>query len=140
MVTGFFLCKTLRPKYVKSKFQCDSITIFTDILTIPLMINVYIYLESKKNAEILVRKLMEVRLIAHATIDKDNHSFILLNNKITEQSHYVITAQSKAILFTEIVDYVNSHGGENIRIYSLPITQCNEIFSEIIRENTKPGN
>ncbi len=101
------------------------------------MINVYVYLDSQKDARQLVMGLMESDLIAHASIDKDNHSFIKVGNQITEQTNYVITGQSKALLFNDIVKYVEAHGKENIKIFSLPVTQCNENFSEIIRTSTK---
>jgi len=101
------------------------------------MINVYIYLDSQKDVHQLVTGLMDQDLVAHASIDKDNHSFIKSDGKIMEQTNFVITGQSKALLFDEIVKYVEGHTKESVKIYSLPITQCNENFSDIIRNNTK---
>lgn len=100
------------------------------------MINVYIYLDSQKDARELVKGLMKKELLAHASIDKDNHSFLKINGKIIEQSNFVITGQSKALLFNHILDFIDKEGFENTKIYSLPITQCNENFGEIIRKNT----
>jgi uncharacterized protein involved in tolerance to divalent cations len=79
---------------------------------------------------------MEKDLIAHASIDKDNHSIIKIDGKITEQTNLVITAQSKALLFNDILDFIEKNGIENTKVYSVPITQCNENFSDIIRKNT----
>lgn len=101
------------------------------------MINIYIYLESQKDAKQLVMGMMEEGLLAHASIDKDNHSFIKIDGKVKEETNFVITGQTKALLFTEILNYISKHQIENIKIYSLPITQCNENFAEIIRNNTK---
>jgi uncharacterized protein involved in tolerance to divalent cations len=101
------------------------------------MINVYIYLDSQKNATELVRALMENNLLAHASIDKDNNSFIKIEGKIHEQTNFVITGQTKALLFNHILEYISKQGIENIKVYSLPITQCNEIFGEVIRSNTQ---
>lgn len=101
------------------------------------MINVYIYLDSQKDARLLVEGLLAADLLAHASIDKDNHSFMKTNGIITEQTSYVITGQSKALLFGDIVRYVEAHGKDNIRIFSLPVTQCNETFANIIRTSTK---
>lgn len=100
------------------------------------MINVYIYLDSQKDARELVTGLMEKELLAHASIDKDNHSFLKIDGKITEQTNFVITGQSKALLFNNILDFIEKQGVENTKVYSVPITQCNENFGEIIRKNT----
>ena len=100
------------------------------------MINVYIYLDSQKDAKELVLSLMEKELLAHASIDKDNHSFLKINGKIVEQSNFVITGQTKALLFNPIINFIQELGIENTKVYSLPITQCNDNFGEIIRMNT----
>lgn len=100
------------------------------------MINVYIYLDSQEDAYALVKGLMDKDLLAHATIDKDNHSILKIDGKLTEQTNYVITGQSKALLFSSILAFIKQQGMENTRVYSLPITQCNENFAEIVRKNT----
>lgn len=100
------------------------------------MINVYIYLDSQKDAKELVLALMDKELLAHASIDKDNHSFLKIDGKIVEQSNFVITGQTKALLFNPIINYIDELGIENTKVYSLPITQCNDNFGEIIRKNT----
>jgi len=100
------------------------------------MINVHIYLDSRKDAKNLVKGLIEKDLVAHASIDKDNSSFTKLNGKVTEQTNFVITAQTKALLFTNILEFISQQGLENTKVYSIPITQCNENFGEIIRKNT----
>lgn len=100
------------------------------------MINISIILDSQKNARQLVTGLLEKRLVAHASIDKDNRSFMNVNGKIVDKSSYVITGQSKGLLFSQILDFIQKSGIENIQVYSVPITQCNENFGEIIRTNT----
>jgi uncharacterized protein involved in tolerance to divalent cations len=101
------------------------------------MVNIYIYVDSRKNARDMVIKLMEKKLLAHASIDKDNESFIRKDGKILEEENYVITAQTKALLFNEVVGYVAHLAGDTVKIFSVPITQCNKSFEERIRENTK---
>lgn len=101
------------------------------------MINVSIYVNSQDDAEMIVKDLMEARLFAHASIDKDNSSYSMENGAVVRQVNYVITGQTKGLLFNEIVKYIEGLGMNNIRIFSIPITQCNEAFSEIIRSNTK---
>lgn len=100
------------------------------------MINVHIYVDSQKDAHQLVTGLMEKDLLAHASIDKDNHSFFKINGKITEQINFVITGQTKALLFKDILDFIENKGFDHTKVYSVPITQCNENFGEIIRSNT----
>ena len=101
------------------------------------MINIYIYLDSQKDAKKLVKGLMEDDLLAHASIDKYNHSFIKVDGNIREETSFVITGQTKALLFTKILEYISKQEIENIKLYSLPITQCNDNFAEIIRNNTQ---
>lgn len=101
------------------------------------MINIYVYLDSQEDAKKLVISLMQQNLLAHASIDKDNHSFLRIDGKITEQSNFVITGQTKALLFNNILDHIEKSDIENIKLYSLPITQCNDNFGNIIRNNTK---
>lgn len=101
------------------------------------MINVLIYLDSQKDAKQLVKELMEAGLLAHASIDKDNHSFFIIDGKIEEQINHIITGQTKALLFNQIQTYILNKGIENAKVYSLPITQCNENFADTIRNNSQ---
>jgi uncharacterized protein involved in tolerance to divalent cations len=101
------------------------------------MINVSIYIDSQKNAVQLVKELMEEDLLAHASIDRDNHSFFKIEGKIQEQINYVITGQTKALLFNNILAYIEKKGITNAKVYSLPITQCNENFADSIRNQTQ---
>jgi uncharacterized protein involved in tolerance to divalent cations len=102
-----------------------------------MMINVTIYLDSQKDAKELAVDLMKANLLAHASIDRDNHSLFRHNGEIVEQSNFVITGQTKALLFTEILSYIDAHCTENIKVFSVPITQVNDNFSEIIRDNVR---
>jgi uncharacterized protein involved in tolerance to divalent cations len=101
------------------------------------MINVYISLKKEENAENLVSKLIELKLIAHASIDSDNLSYIADGGNVSKQIVSLITAQTKSLLFDDIVKYVHQHYKGEIKIYSLPITQCNEMFSSLIRNQTE---
>lgn len=103
------------------------------------MITVYIYLNSEENCENLVTELLKTKLVAHASIDKDNNSMRVKNGVVTKELLYVITAQTRALLFTEIVQLVKLRINGETKVYSLPLTQCNESFSEFIRQHTKTG-
>lgn len=81
--------------------------------------------------------LMEQNLAAHASIDMDNNSYGKVDGKIVKQGIYVLTLQTKALLFDKIVTFTIKKCGVGVKIYSLPITQCNETFSEDIRRNTE---
>ncbi|MBL7931023.1 MAG: divalent cation tolerance protein CutA [Bacteroidia bacterium] len=100
------------------------------------MVNIHIYLESEKDAKKVVESLMEAGLMAHASIDKDNHSFMKTDQGIVEHTNYVITGQTKALLFDQVLKSLEKSGHGSMKVFSTPITQCNEAFSEIIRENT----
>jgi uncharacterized protein involved in tolerance to divalent cations len=101
------------------------------------MINVYIYLNSAEDAGSLVEELLKEELVAHACIDKENNSMRLMDGKVVIELQYVITAQTRALLFTDIVKIVKANYMHETKVYSVPITQCNESFSEFIRQHTK---
>ena len=101
------------------------------------MITVYIYLDSEENAGKLVKDLIANDLLAHASIDIDNRSFSKIDGKIFQQTNVVIPGQTKALLFTPILEYISRERYQNTKVYSQPITQCNGNFSEIIRQNTQ---
>lgn len=119
----------------------DSNTIINIIFTIftekTIMVNVCIYLDSETTAQELAISLMENDLAAHASIDKDNNSYVKVNGNVLKESIYVLTLQTKALLFDKIVKFTVNKCGTGIRIYSLPITQCNEVFADAIRNNTE---
>lgn len=102
------------------------------------MVNMYIYLDSEEIAQEVAMELMKSNLAGHASIDNDNNSFTKVNGKITKQSVYVLTIQTKALLFDKIVKFTAARCGSDIKIYSLPITQCNTAFADDIRNSTEP--
>jgi uncharacterized protein involved in tolerance to divalent cations len=102
------------------------------------MINVTIYLKKQHNANALVKYLLTEKLISSASIDENNISYKLDNSKIVEEVNNVITAQSKSLLFTDILKAVRNNIGEEVPINSTPIVGVNRIFDEIIRTNTLP--
>jgi uncharacterized protein involved in tolerance to divalent cations len=104
------------------------------------MINVYIYINNEEDAESLVSRLLEEGLVAHASIDRENNSMRLIDGKVVKELQYVITAQTRALLFNEIVKFVRLKFTQEPKIYSLPVTQCNDGFSEFIREQTKTAS
>lgn len=102
------------------------------------MINVTIYLKKQHNARELVKFLLTEKLISSASIDENNISYKLVKSKIVEEVNNVITAQSKSLLFTDILKAVRKNVGEEVPINSTPIVGVNRIFDEIIRTNTLP--
>lgn len=103
-----------------------------------IMVNVHIYVNNKRNAKALVMQLLDKRLVAHASIDQDNASFTRRGDEIIQEVNYVITGQTKALLFNELVQVVDTFTNGSAKIYSLPITQCNIPFEVLIRDTTKP--
>lgn len=102
------------------------------------MVNVVIYLKKEQNAIELVKYLLTEKLIASASIDENNVSYKLGDNGFQEQVYSVITAQSKAILFLDIVRVVEAKTGIETPINSVPIIGSNKVFDESIRSTTTP--
>ncbi len=49
----------------------------------------------------------------------------------------MITAQTKSLMFTEIVEYIENNVGSDVPVFSVPLTQMNEQFNEYIKSRTK---
>jgi uncharacterized protein involved in tolerance to divalent cations len=98
------------------------------------MVNIIIYLNSESDAEQLAIDLLKAKLVAHASIDIENKSFVY-DNELIKEINFVVTVQTKALLFTAVEEYVKNHYGENIKIFSLPITQCNKAFYDYLLEH-----
>lgn len=96
----------------------------------------YFYLDKSNDAEELVIDLLKKGLVAHASIDLNNNSMTMEKGKIKRQLCSLITAQTKALLFNKISEFLTNKYKNHIKIYSAPIAQCNEVFSELIRKNT----
>ncbi|MFK8044648.1 MAG: divalent cation tolerance protein CutA [Crocinitomicaceae bacterium] len=101
------------------------------------MINLIIYLNSESEAKTLVNDLLTNRLVASASIDSDNEYYTILEGQVCKTIHTVITAQTKANLFSSIEAFVAEKIGIKPPIFSLPITQTNDNFADDIRSRTK---
>lgn len=100
------------------------------------MVNVIIYLSQNEFAEELAKDLVGSGLAAGASIDIDNSHFVKQGVVVVKTVHTVITLQSKALLFSDIVEFVESFLGEEVPIYSVLIAQTDERFHQLIRERT----
>lgn len=100
------------------------------------MINVIIYLKKEHNPKELVKFLLIEKLISSASIDQNNISYKLVNDKLTEDVYSVITAQSKTTLFKDIVTAVEKELGKGIAINSTPIVGTSGFFNEDIEQKT----
>jgi hypothetical protein len=102
------------------------------------MINVIIYLKKEHDPNQLVGLLLSKKLIASASIDFDNISYKMKDEIIVKEIFNVITAQSKALLFNEIVQVSEKEIGQSIAICSTPIVGANGFFNESVRSKTIP--
>ena len=102
------------------------------------MVNVIIYLKKEHNPKQLVKLLLTERLIASASIDENNISYKLDDTEFSEVIYSVITAQSKFLLFNEIVKAVEAEIGEETPINSTPIVGSNKVFNDSIKTKTLP--
>jgi len=101
-----------------------------------LVVNVIIYLKQNEFAENLAKELVGSGLAAGASIDIDNSHFVRDGDHVIKTVHTVITLQSKALLFSKIVEFVENFLGEEVPIYTVPITQTDDNFHQFIRERT----
>jgi|LakMenEpi03Aug12_release.lakeMendotaPanAssembly.Ray.scaffolds.fasta_scaffold43380_6 uncharacterized protein involved in tolerance to divalent cations len=102
------------------------------------MVNVIIYLKKHHQAKALVEHLLRERLIASASIDENNIQYKLVNGTLQEEVNNVITAQSKSLLFQNIVKAVRLKTEEETPIISCPIISSNDTFDQLLRNNTMP--
>lgn len=100
------------------------------------MINVYIYVDDKIPPEEVVNELLKKRLIANASIDIDNNYFELVNESVQKKVHVVITAQTKALLFSKITEVIEQKWGDKVPIFATPLVSANSLFDAFIREST----
>ncbi|MCE2713559.1 MAG: divalent cation tolerance protein CutA [Flavobacteriia bacterium] len=100
------------------------------------MVNVIIYLGKSHDPGNLVDVLLKKKLIAKATIDSDNVTYVLKDDEVSTETNTVITVQTKSLLFSQIEQLVAEMYGSSVPIFSLPITQANQQFDKMVRENT----
>jgi uncharacterized protein involved in tolerance to divalent cations len=98
------------------------------------MVNITLYLSTETDAEQIALGLLKEKLVAHASIAEDNNSYVF-DGEIKKERNYVVTAQTKSLLFSAIEDYIKQNCSEDIRIFSMPITQCNKAFYDYILEH-----
>ncbi len=100
------------------------------------MVNIIIYLKIDHNPRDLVTHLLKEKLIASASIDENNIRFKMQNEVLIEEAFNVITSQSKALLFDNIVVEVERKIGEHVAIYSTPIFCSNGFFQDTVKTKT----
>jgi uncharacterized protein involved in tolerance to divalent cations len=101
------------------------------------MVNVLIYLKSEFDPNLVVKRLLEERIIAKATIDLDNTSYEFNGGNLEIKKYTIVTIQTRSLLFSKLVEMVETEFSSEIPIYSIPITQSNNWFDQYIREQTK---
>lgn len=100
------------------------------------MVNIVIYLKEKYDAKDVVKSLLKEKLIASASIDLNNVSYTLENDELIENVYTVITVQSKSLLFSEIVNFIENKFEEQILINSIPIIGSNTVFNDFVAGKT----
>jgi uncharacterized protein involved in tolerance to divalent cations len=97
------------------------------------MVNIIIYLKKDQDAKELVKHLLTEHLIASATIDENNTSYVLKDGELNEVINTVITAQSKSLLLSDIIKSVEKKCGLEVPIVSIPIVGTNRIYDDSIK-------
>lgn len=57
--------------------------------------------------------------------------------EIIESINSVITAQTKAMLFSQIDNFLKEKYSDDVPIFSLPLTQVSHAFDSLIRSKTQ---
>ena len=78
------------------------------------MVNVVIYIDDSLDPKLIISSLFEKKLIAKATIDFNNKVFLISEGKLKENNNSVITCQTRSLLFTDIVKFVEENFGKKI--------------------------
>jgi len=99
------------------------------------MVNIIIYLNNSEDAEKLALDLLKLKLVAHASIDVDNNSYVF-DGEIKKEKNFVVTVQTKGLLFTAIEEHVNENYPYKVKIFSMPITQSNAAFFDYMVEHS----
>jgi uncharacterized protein involved in tolerance to divalent cations len=100
------------------------------------MINVIIYVRAEQQPKEIVEFLLHEKLIASASIDENNVLYKMIDDQLIEEVYSVITCQSKALLFDEIVHAVEQKLGERVAIHSIPIVGANGYFNDSVKKRT----
>jgi len=100
------------------------------------MVNILIYLDKSCDAKQTVKQLLSEKLIASASIDENNVSYEIEQDELIERVYSVITAQSKALLFSEVVNAVKKIIGQDVPIVVIPIVASNKTFDFKIKSKT----
>lgn len=100
------------------------------------MLNIYIYLNDQVQPEEIIEKLLVERLVANASIDIDNNYYELINGEVKQKIHVVVTAQTKALLFEPLIQFVAEHYSADIPIFASPLVAANTNFDQFIRNST----
>ncbi|MBC7388937.1 MAG: divalent cation tolerance protein CutA [Opitutaceae bacterium] len=94
-------------------------------------------MNKENEAKALINDLLTAELVANASLHIKNVIYRIDRGVLVANSHVVITAQTRAVLFSEIQGYIKKLHGEHVPLYSLPITQANDSFDALIRNHTK---
>jgi len=100
------------------------------------MVNIIIYVKREFSAEDLVSLLLSKELIASASIDENNISYVMHDGVIHKESYNIITAKSKGLLLDQIINAVEEKIGAEVLIIAIPIVGSNKFFFELVSENT----
>ena len=100
------------------------------------MVNVVIYIDYSVDPKFIVSSLFEKQLVAKASIDFDNKVYLISKGELIERVNSVITCQTKSLLFTDIVKFIQDNFGDNIKVCSLPIIASNKAFEDGILNST----
>lgn len=101
------------------------------------MVNVIVYLNSQHDPAALFEELFQKELVATVSVDIDNAFYQRSAKGMERVVHTVITMQTRALLFNEICEVIQSRYGTDVCIHSTPIVAANSTFEHLIKSSTK---
>jgi uncharacterized protein involved in tolerance to divalent cations len=99
------------------------------------MIQITLYTDTEEMAKSIGESLLKNKLVAYISIDMNNHFYTIdKDNQLVAESHSVLKAMTRALLFAKVEEHIQNHFGEHIKIFATPIALSNQDFSNYIRQ------
>ncbi|MDR0677747.1 MAG: divalent-cation tolerance protein CutA [Holosporaceae bacterium] len=94
-------------------------------------------IETKQQAEVLTKKILEKKLAACIQIQKIQSRY-WWNGKIERSDEYLLAIKAPANLFAEISNFIKkNHSYETPEIVQIPVTDGSKEYLDWIRETTE---
>jgi uncharacterized protein involved in tolerance to divalent cations len=102
------------------------------------MVLVHILSNDITQIEEVTVKLLQLKLIATANIDRDRERIEIVNGQIQKRTVNLLTCTTKALLFETINNFLKENYPNNLpELYSTAIVHMDWTLSKFLAENTE---